>query len=329
MDKQIAKKWKALRKERQYPVTRGKRAWKRLKDLHLEYLKRRETSLLDAAGAALSVSALRGDVIDVEAMPDRVQEAFHLAFPHMSWADFAAHDSPENLISAWKGKLFEVEVRDRLNAGEWVGDRHLSPGQVAVLADSPTQAGWDLQILDGTGLPLEEIQLKASDSVSYLKRALETYPDIAVIATDDTSGYDEIIEGLSHADISEDDLRQMVEAPIEPLLDSAATDVAEAVLPFLPFVIIALQNGRKVMTGRTTCIAAAEEAAQRLRDTGISVVAGWLASSYLGDPFGVLTAFAVRMGIRRAENMKAADESMRIALERVRCLLPAPGNVST
>ena len=90
-----------------------------------------------------------------------------------------------------KGKYFEVLVRDRLNAGESVGELQLQPGQVATLVESPTQPGIDLLIKNEDGSTDELLQLKASESLGYVRRAFDRYPDIRVVTpseVDDTAG---------------------------------------------------------------------------------------------------------------------------------------------
>lgn len=54
-----------------------------------------------------------------------------------------------------------------------MGDIHLEPGQVAALAESATQPGWDLQILNADGTVAGELQLKATDSLSKEKSKYE------------------------------------------------------------------------------------------------------------------------------------------------------------
>ena len=51
-------------------------------------------------------------------------------------------------INAAKGKYFEYLVAARLNDGQQVGDLLLAPGQRAELAESMTQPGWDMRIVD-------------------------------------------------------------------------------------------------------------------------------------------------------------------------------------
>ena len=64
----------------------------------------------------------------------------------------------------------------------------LLPGQIASIAGSPTQAGWDLQISDRDGELLERIQLKATEDMGYIKDALERYPDIRIAAPAEIDG---------------------------------------------------------------------------------------------------------------------------------------------
>ena len=111
--------------------------------------------------------------------------------------------SPEELagfVNGWKGKLFEVDVRDRLNAGEWVGDLHLEPSQTAQLAASATQPGWDLAIYDSHGAVVDQLQLKATDSLAYVKHALEQYPGIHVLTTAEVAqGVEDQLHGMVSA----------------------------------------------------------------------------------------------------------------------------------
>ena len=122
----------------------------RIKAIYAKYVKEREDSLIDAAAAAISVgSILYHGTIDYSAITPQAHEAFHLAYPHLDLASLPQMDPGQlaGVISGWKGKLFEVLVRDRLNAGQWVGDLHLLYGQHAELAHSAIQPGWDMSKL--------------------------------------------------------------------------------------------------------------------------------------------------------------------------------------
>ncbi len=82
-------------------------------------------------------------------------------------------------VSRVKGKLFEMRYLDYLNDG------NLPDGYHAVLAHSATQPGWDIAVNGPDGHFASLLQLKATDSVEYVKHALERYPDIDVITTDE------------------------------------------------------------------------------------------------------------------------------------------------
>ena len=147
-------------------------------------------------------------------------------------------------------------VRDRLNAGERLGELELQPGQTAHLAESSTQPGWDLRIENEDGSVDELLQLKATDSMSYVKGALDEHPDIRIAVPseiDDAS--DEIVgtgisndqlEGITRAQIDEEG-----ESRLEDLADHAAEGVVDSI-PFVSMVTTGVIEGRNVLTGRST-----------------------------------------------------------------------------
>lgn len=66
---------------------------------------------------------------------------------------------------------------------------HLPIGYTAVLANKATQPGWDFQIKGPDGQVIQQIQLKATDSVDYVKHALERYPGIDVVSTSEVHSH--------------------------------------------------------------------------------------------------------------------------------------------
>ena len=124
----------------------------------------------------------------LESNPD-VAEAINLAAPNVD-LDSVEFDTPEEMmgfINLTKGKLFELKVADKLNSGERVGDFQLEPGQTVQLAESPIQEGHDLEVVNADGTIEDLFQCKATDSLSYVKSALEENPDIPVITTSEVS----------------------------------------------------------------------------------------------------------------------------------------------
>ena len=73
-----------------------------------------------------------------EAPPPRAGEFLARASPNHSLEGIAAMtaEQREGLLRGRKGRLFEVDVRERLSAGETIGDLRLEQGQQAVLAES-------------------------------------------------------------------------------------------------------------------------------------------------------------------------------------------------
>jgi hypothetical protein len=134
-------------------------------------------------------------------------------------------DELQGFASGVKGKLFELEYVDYLNDG------HLPPGYTAELATSATQPGWDIQVLGPDGHTAQVIQAKATESVEYVKEALERYPNIDVVTTSEVHGHlvmqgfaDHVIDG----GISEATLQATVDA---------ATDAASVHMHWMPSTI--------------------------------------------------------------------------------------------
>ena len=83
-------------------------------------------------------------------------------------------------LSNIKGILFEQEYVDKL--GE--------EGVDAALFEATNHPDTDLQIFED-GSVMEELQLKATDSVNYINSTLADNPDIAIVATTEVaSGFD-------------------------------------------------------------------------------------------------------------------------------------------
>src|SRR5690606_11633117 len=175
-------------------------------DLYKHYIAKRENTLVDSISGALALNAIfLSDQIDYESITPQMEEAFSLGFPNMEISDLATMSSEHlnGVISNWKGKLFEIDVRDKLNNGEIVGDIFLENGQTAFIADKINQPGWDLQILNSDGTIANELQLKATDSLSYVNQAFERYPDIDIISTNEIALFNNklINSGISNSEV--------------------------------------------------------------------------------------------------------------------------------
>ncbi len=81
-------------------------------------------------------------------------------------------------ISNIKGILFENVVTEQLN----------QQGIETAIFESPNHPLTDIAIFDN-GEVINEFQLKATDSVEYIRNTLEAHPDIPIITTSEVAGY--------------------------------------------------------------------------------------------------------------------------------------------
>jgi len=243
-----------------------------------------------AVASGLAVTALmNAGPIDIDSLDPQIREAFELAYPHVP-IESLADTSPEHLsgyVNAWKGKLFEVQVRDQLNAGDTVGGIHLEPGQHAELAASATQPGWDLQILNDDGTIADLTQLKATESFSYVSEAMDRYPDFHILATSDMADHANLVSGLSTAGVSADDLQRAVEAP---LADIADAEIWDDLLPGLPFFLIGARQGLAVFSGEKSWSEAIGPLAVDVAKTAVAIGGAHLASTIATEVAGEIVS---------------------------------------
>ena len=188
--------------------------------------------LLDSLG--ISASVIHG-YYHIDYIPEEVEEAYKAAYPIKSQTDnlrdiIEDADDTElaGLISGIKGKLFEMRYVDFLNDG------HLPDGYEAVLAESATNPGWDIAILDNNGITVNELQMKATDSVDYIKTALERYPDIDIVTTEEVYNsvvMHEFADQVINSGISNEELTSVVTETLES--DSVDMDWGLPVIPML------------------------------------------------------------------------------------------------
>ena len=188
--------------------------------------------LLDSLG--ISASVIHG-YYHIDYIPEEVEEAYKAAYPIKSQTDnlrdiIEDADDTElaGLTSGIKGKLFEMRYVDFLNDG------HLPDGYEAVLAESATNPGWDIAILDNNGMVVNELQMKATDSVDYIKTALERYPDIDIVTTEEVYNsvvMHEFADNVINSGISNEELTSVVTETLES--DSVDMDWGLPVIPML------------------------------------------------------------------------------------------------
>lgn len=149
--------------------------------------------------------------------PD-LELAYQYQFPHKAnqmslteaWQDFESGEQLLGFNNALKGKLFEIKYLDHIS-------ETLEPGYSAKLADLPTQKGFDIEIYNPLGEIDQQLQLKASTSASYVKDALEQYPEIDVVTLEDFEGQILLANQSSRiigSNISNDDLVSSMEGSV-------------------------------------------------------------------------------------------------------------------
>ena len=298
--------------------------------LYRDSIRLREGALLESAAAAVALERwLMSDDIDYSRITPQMQEAWGSAYPNVDLESLISRSPNEvaGFVNGWKGKYFEVLVRDRLNAGEWVGDVHLEPGQTAELAKSAIQRGWDLNILDPDGTTNELLQLKATDSLRYVKSALEEYPDIDIIATDDVfDGSDFLLEKIHPSGLSDSELENAIGAPLEELLDSPLEEVLETILPGLPFLLIAVGEGRKVLIGRKSYNHAFYSGVERGIKSAASMGVGYLVWLADGGFISIPATIMTRLGIDRLKILRMIEREL---MGRINLLEQTAGSYST
>ena len=190
---------------------------RKLASIRLAQRERRKEDLLDllVVGGVTLAEIVR----DPSKVPVDVEKAFELAYPGLVsrgevFSDVVQRmpsDGLLGLVSGVKGKLFEIELVDHMNAG------NLPVGLHAVLAGSATQPGYDIKVLDAHDDIVDVLQAKATESVGYVKAALQRCPDIDVTTTTEVHAQLVALGAVNHVTnggISEAVLQSKVEAAI-------------------------------------------------------------------------------------------------------------------
>ena len=153
---------------------------------------------------------IKSDMIEKE----EVFEAVRRGYSELSAAsdseilDYFSASSTEEMqghISNVKGILFEQEVQDKFDAN----------GIDSNIFEQTNHPDSDIQILsDGT--IIEELQLKATDSTSYINETLASNPDIQIIATSEVAS-SMANEEVINSEISNTVLEETVSEVLSPI----------------------------------------------------------------------------------------------------------------
>ncbi|NML45915.1 hypothetical protein HHL11_19355 [Ramlibacter sp. G-1-2-2] len=281
------------------------------------FLKTHRESLLDVAVAAASVEI--GDGARPEDVDPLLLRAIHDTNPSLTEARLFALDGDalQGAVNTAKGKYFEYLVVEKLNQGERVGPLLLEAGQKAVLADSMTQPGWDLRIVDDHGDVLEYLQLKATDSVGYIQSALERYPDIQILATDEVAHSGLVLD----SGVSDHDLR----AYVTDAVDAADASLTESFLdhfhPLLPLAAMALYEGYRLAVGAQSMDSFKMALARRSQRTVTTQLIGATVYALGGGYLSIPVAFAGGLVFDRTINQASMAASYRSHRDKLLALL--------
>lgn len=168
-------------------------------------------------------------LLSASTISDEIINAYEAAYPGLSktisFQDKVREldsDSLTGFISGVKGKLFEQKYVEYLNDG------NLPDGYSAILAESATQPGWDIAIKGGNGEIASVLAAKTADSLDYVQDALEKYPNIDVVTTDEVYSHlvmNGISENITNGSISNVELVDALDG---------AVDASELAMDYMP-----------------------------------------------------------------------------------------------
>lgn len=275
--------------------------------------------LVDSLG--ISASFLHSYAF-VDKIPDEVLRAYELAYPLKSQSEsleniIENYDDAElaGIVNGIKGKLFELRYVDYLNDG------HIPDGYQAILAESATNPGWDIAVLGADGSVAEEIQLKATDSVSYVKAALERYPEINVATTEEvynSLAMQQLTDNLVNSGISNEELEQVVYEALE----SNSLDMDWS-LPIIPMLLIGYSVYKK---DNLTSFQKGSEFADRYVQSYIAYIAGGAAAVVTNTwLIGLLASIGTKVfckygqgNILKVKSLKDTIETNKKILQRMK-----------
>ena len=143
------------------------------------------------------------------------------------------------------------------------------------------------------------LQAKATDSLSYVREALQRYPDIEIVATGEVAG--SLIDQVVNSGIGNEELEREIIAPMGDLLDGPLEDVLELISPMPPVLIIGVSEGRKVMLGRQTLQTALNNSLEWAVKSGVAIGVGGLLALLDAGILSLPTTFLTHLSVERLQ----------------------------
>ncbi len=275
----------------------------------------------------IQVSDIIHQKIAERQIPPDVLRAFHQQYPNHGSFVAAVHrlrGNPERLnglISGIKGKLFEDEYVAWLNHG------HLPAGYHAELAHSANQPAWDIVVRGPHGHVRELLQLKATESASYIEHTLAGHPRIDVVTTHEifqqaVAHSGELHRHLIDSGISLNDLNHHVAAGV---CEGIQADPFGFHFPGLVLALCVITEALSFGRGQISL----RDMAANIRDrSALAFIAGgcaWLAinaagASLLGPPAAIAARVLggwVRTGLRERKALLQSLARAEKTLQRL------------
>lgn len=162
----------------------------------------------------------------------------------------------KGLANNIKGIFHELKYVEQVNTQD--------DGISAEIFDSTNHAGADVILKDSeTNDVIGEVQLKATDSPSYILEHFKKYPDIEVLATSEIAGR---LDGVESTGISNEDITQAVKTEFDQVDDlSTQAQIGDSIAT--SGLLSAALRASEVMSGKKEIGAAGKDA---LIDIGIA-----------------------------------------------------------
>jgi len=161
------------------------------------------------------------------------------------------------------------------------------------------------------------LQLKATDSLSYIKEALRRYPDIEILATQEVADGSGLV---LNSEIMEDYVREQVDAAIDVMDDTVLERLAGAVAPLIPLSVLVATEGYKVYTGQKSLDDALGSAVVRGQRMATAGTAALMIGALGGGLLAIPAAFGAGMLFDRIMNQDAMVQAYKRSIDRMEAL---------
>jgi len=198
-------------------------------------IKRRKFKSSYEFADACVLSGLTATQMLHKGVPKDVQEAFEKQYSDLAaensfidtWSSYDDYEARLGFVNGIKGQLFEIKYVEHLN-------ENLDAGYTASMSDSPVNEGWDIKITGPNNEIADLLQLKATTTASYVKDAIESYPEIDVVTLSDLQGQlssINSIENVTISNISNEDL-------LSPIGEATETGNQAFFFPTIPLLAV-------------------------------------------------------------------------------------------